>query len=576
MFDLVVKNGLVVDGSGSEPRVADVAITDGKIVAVGPGLGAGKEEIDATGLLVTPGFVDVHTHFDAQATWDPLLTPSSWHGVTTAVMGSCGVGFAPARPDRHEWLISLMEGVEDIPGSALAEGMTWGFESFPEYLDVLERQPRIMDIGTQIPHGALRAYVMGERGAKNEPATVNDIHEMYTLAREALTAGALGLSTSRTSLHRAMDGEPVPGTYADLDEVRALGRALKDAGHGIFQCAVEHQNLASELSWLSDLAKETGRTVSVNLSQISDSPNLWRDVLAELVRARASGADIVAQVAGRAIGIVMGLELTAHPLLATPTFLEGFHLPLDEKIARLRDPEVRARLLADENIDLGPFANMITRSYEQMFRVAKGGMVDYEPRPEDSVAAIAAARGVSPREAALDLLLEDDGHGFLYFPLFNYADGNLDLLHGLHQHEATRMGLSDAGAHCGAICDGGMPTFMLSHWARDRRRGTLPLAHMVKRQTHDTARFFGLLDRGLLAPGMKADVNVIDFERLALLPVEVAYDLPAGGRRLVQRARGYKATIASGVVTIRDDEPTGALPGRVIRGPKHDPRTNAR
>ena len=301
MFDLVVKNGLVVDGSGSEPRVADVAITDGKIVAVGPGLGAGIEEIDATGLLVAPGFVDVHTHFDAQATWDPLLTPSSWHGVTTAVMGSCGVGFAPARPDRHEWLISLMEGVEDIPGSALAEGMTWGFESFPEYLDVLERQHRIMDIGTQIPHGALRAYVMGERGAKNEPATVNDIHEMYTLAREALTAGALGLSTSRTSLHRAMDGEPVPGTYADLDEVRALGRALKDAGHGIFQCAVEHQNLASELSWLSDLAKETGRTVSVNLSQTSDSPNLWRDVLAELVRARASGADIVAQVAGRAM-----------------------------------------------------------------------------------------------------------------------------------------------------------------------------------------------------------------------------------------------------------------------------------
>jgi len=571
VYELVIRGGLVVDGTGAEPREADVALAGDRVAAVGRGLGVARREIDARGLVVTPGFVDVHTHYDAQATWDPLLTPSSWHGVTTAVMGSCGVGFAPARPDRHEWLISLMEGVEDIPGSALAEGMTWGFESFPEYLDVLERMPRIMDVGAQISHGALRAYVMGDRGAKNEPADVNDIHAMRTLARDALIAGALGISTSRTPLHRASDGEPVPGTTASADEVFALGLALKDAGHGVLQCAIEHERLQDELSWVEELARLTGRTVSVNLSQIAGAPTLWRDVLARIVDARARGADVVAQVAGRAIGVVMGLDLTAHPLLSTPTFLELFHLPREERVARLRDPSVRARLIADEAIDLGEFANHVTRAFDTMFRVERGGRVDYEPTPEDSVAAIARARGVSPREVALDLLLDDDGQGMLYFPLFNYADGHLDLLRDLHRHEATRMGLSDAGAHCGAICDGGMPTFMLSHWARDRRRGTLPLAHVVRRQTRDTAEFFGLKDRGALVPGMKADVNVIDFERLALAPVEIAYDLPAGGKRLVQRASGYRATIASGVVTVVDDEPTGALPGKVVRGPQRAP-----
>jgi N-acyl-D-amino-acid deacylase len=565
MFDLVITNGLVIDGTGAAGREADVAIEAGRIVAVGPRLGAGKREIDARGKIVTPGFVDIHTHYDAQATWDPDMTPSSVHGVTTAVMGSCGVGFAPAAPDRHEWLISLMESVEDIPGSALTEGMTWGFETFPEYLNVLDKLPRVLDLGAQLPHGALRAYVMGDRGANNEPANAADIAAMKRIATEALAAGAFGISTSRTSLHKAANGELMPGTSAGLDEVFALGDALGEAGHGMFQCTVEHVDLPREVAWMAELSRNSGRTVSVNLSQIAPAPSLWRDGLAMIDRENARGAKLVGQVAGRAIGVIMGLELTAHPLLSTQTYLELFHLPLAERVAALRDPAVRARLIADEPVDLGEFPNMITRSFERMFPVEEDGTVDYEPASSHSVAALAAARGVSPRAVALDALLKHEGRGKLYFPLFNYADGNLDLLHALHSHPHTRMGLSDAGAHCGAICDGGMPTFMLSFWARDRRGDKLALEHVVRRQTKDTAELVGLTDRGVVAPGMKADLNVIDFEKLALGPVEVLYDLPAGGRRLLQRASGYAATICSGVVTVENDELTGARPGTLLR-----------
>jgi N-acyl-D-amino-acid deacylase len=360
----------------------------------------------------------------------------------------------------------------------------------------------------------------------------------------------------------------MPGTHAAADEVRALGAAIADAGHGVFQCTVEHVDLPRELAWMADLSRDAGCTVSANLSQTPQAPNLWRDALAALDRANEDGARVVAQVAGRAIGIVMGLELTAHPLLSTPTYLELFHQPFAERVAALRDPAVRARLLADEPIALGDFADAITRGFDRMFPNSDDGTVDYEPAATDSVAARAQARGVSPREAALDALLRDDGRGKMYFPLFNYADGNLDVLHALHRHPRTRMGLSDAGAHCGAICDGGMPTFMLTFWARDRRGAKLPLEHVVRRQTQETAALYGLHDRGVLAPGMKADANVIDFDRLSLGPVEVLYDLPAGGRRLLQRARGYAATMCGGVVTVLDDRLTGALPGRVLRGPR--------
>ena len=568
MHDLVIRGGLVVDGTGAPARDADVAIDGDRVVAVGRDVAAARRQIDARGKLVVPGFVDVHTHYDAQATWDPWLTPSSQHGVTTAVMGSCGVGFAPAAPDRHDWLIGLMESVEDIPGAALAEGMTWGFETFPQYLDALARVPRVLDVGAQVPHGALRAYVMGDRGAANGPATPDDVRAMRRLVADGLRAGALGVSTSRTSLHKAANGDVMPGTHAAHDELAALAAATADAGHGVFQCTVEHVDLPRELAWMGALSRAHGCTVSVNLNQTPQAPNLWRDALAILDDENTRGARVVAQVAGRAIGIVMGLELTAHPLLSTATYLEIFHLPLADRVAALRDPAVRARLLADEPLALGSFADAIMRGFDRMYPAADDGTIDYEPEASRSVAAIAASRGISPREAALDALLRDDGRGKLYFPLFNYADGNLDVLHALHRHPATRMGLSDAGAHCGAICDGGMPTFMLSYWARDRRRGRLPLEHVVRRQTRETAALYGLHDRGVLAPGFRADVNVIDFDGLSIGPVEVAYDLPAGGRRLLQRARGYAATICAGVVTVVDDAFTGALPGRLVRGPR--------
>jgi N-acyl-D-amino-acid deacylase len=570
--DIVIRGGLVVDGTGAPAREGDVAIAGGRVVEVGTNLARGRREIDARGKVVTPGFVDVHTHYDAQATWDPYLTPSSQHGVTTAVMGSCGVGFAPVAPDRHEWLIGLMEGVEDIPGAALHEGMRWGFETFPEYLDVLARMPRIMDIGAQLPHGALRGYVMGERGARNEPATADDVHAMRALTLDAMRAGALGFSTSRTPLHKASDGEFVPGTFAAQDELFAIADAMRVAGHGVFQAAVEHSALPRDLEWLAALSRASGRTVSVNLSQIDQQPLLWREGLARIEHENATGAHVVAQVAGRAIGVIMGLELTAHPLLSTPTYLQLFHEPLEVRVAALRDPTVRARLLADEPLDLGAFENLVTRSFDKMFPCAPGGHVNYEPRAQDSVAAIAARTGKSPREVALDALLADDGRGKMYFPLFNYADGNLDVLRELHMHPLTRMGLSDAGAHCGAICDGGMPTFMLTHWARDRAHG-LSLEHVVRRQTSETAALFGMHDRGALAPGLRADVNVIDLARLEVGAVEVVHDLPAGGRRLLQKARGYAFTICGGVVTVEDDTFTGALPGKLVRGPQSRARS---
>jgi N-acyl-D-amino-acid deacylase len=571
MHDMVIRGGTLVDGSGSAPRPGDVVINGDRIVDVtGPGEApSARRTVDADGLLVTPGFVDVHTHYDAQATWDPWMTPSSWHGVTTVVMGNCGVGFAPAAPDRHEWLIELMEGVEDIPGSAMVEGIRWEWESFPEYLDSLERTARVVDVGTQIAHGPLRAYVMGERGAANEPATADDAVAMGQLVEQALRAGALGFSTSRTPLHRSKAGELVPGTTAAPDELYAIADAIRRAGHGVFQFAPEHALVPlQEWPWMRELARRTGATVSVNLNQPDQAPEVWREVLSLLDEAHADGLPIHAQVAGRTIGILYCLHGSVHPLLFHPAYTEVAHLPMHERLVALADPERRRRLIDDVPDDGGLFAKVVLGQLDRVWPVADGD-IDYEPSADDSIAALAARSGVRPMQLVVDQLTAHDGNGMLYAPFFNYAYGDLSMTYEATLHPHTRMGLSDAGAHCGAICDGGTPTFMLTHWTRDRTRGPkLPIEHVVHRQTRQTAELYGLRDRGLLAPGMRADVNVIDLDRLGFGAPRMAFDLPAGGRRLVQQARGYVATFLAGVQTVDHDTFTGALPGTVLRGPR--------
>ena len=570
MHDLVIRGGKVVDGTGKPAFEADVAVDGGVITAVGSDVGPGTRELDAAGLLVTPGFVDMHTHYDGQVTWDPFLSPSSWHGVTTVVMGNCGVGFAPARPDKHDWLIGLMEGVEDIPGAALAEGIKWGWESFPEFLDAIEQGDHIIDYGTQMPHGALRAYVMGERGTDNQEATPEDIEEMARLTAEAIEAGALGFSTSRTMLHKTIDGIPMPGTFATRDELFGIGRALGRIKKGVFQGAVEHLKVPEELEWMRVLADEIQRPVMFNLSQIDWAPDLWKGLVQQLEEAAEAGTSLYAQVAGRAIGIMMNWQVTAHPFAMHPSWTALDGLSWEEKKAHLRDPEFKARILAEKQPELPAFETFVTTAFDKMFPMTD--RVDYEPDPSESVSAVSKSTGRKPLEIVWDMLAAHDFEGFIYFPLFNYADGNLELLHTLHQHPRTLMGLSDGGAHCGAICDGGMPTFMLTHWTRDRTRGAkLGVEHIVKRQTHDTARMYGLDDRGVLLPGYKADINLIDYERLGFTRPKVAFDLPAGGRRLVQRAVGYVATIKSGQVIYENGEPTGAMPGRLIRGAQSGP-----
>ncbi len=564
MSDLVIRNGFLVDGSGAPGRRADVVVEADRIVEVTDAGAAStahaRRVVDADGRLVTPGWVDVHTHYDAQVSWDPWLTPSSWHGVTTVVMGNCGVGFAPADPDRHEWLIELMEGVEDIPGSAMTEGITWEWETFGEYLDAIERRPHALDVGTQIAHGPLRAYVMGDRGAANEPATAEDRAAMSALVEEALRAGALGFSTSRTPLHRSRSGELVPGTDADAAELLAIGDALAKVGHGVFQFAPEHSRLpVAEWPWMRDLARRTGRTVCVNLNQPDQDPDVWRTVLRLLDEAAGEGLPIYAQVAGRSIGILYCLHGSVHPLLFHPAYAEVQHLPM---------PERRRRIVEEVPDDGGFFRRVVLDKLARTWPVA-GPDIDYEPAPDTSVAAVAAARDIPPMQLVLDHLTAHGGNGMLYAPFFNYAYGDLSFTYEVTRHPRTRMGLSDAGAHCGAICDGGMPTFMLTHWTRDRRRGPkLALEHVVHRQTRQTAELYGLYDRGLVAPGLRADLNVIDHEALGFEVPRMAFDLPAGGRRLVQRARGYVATFVAGIQTVADDEPTGELPGRLVRGPQ--------
>ena len=573
MADLVVRNAHLVDGSGTPGRAADVVVEGGLVVAIeAPGAASttgATQVVDAEGRLVTPGFVDIHTHYDAQVTWDPYVTPSSWHGVTTVVMGNCGVGFAPARSDRHEWLIDLMEGVEDIPGSAMTEGINWDWTSFPEYLDAVDRTPRVLDVGAQIAHGPLRGFVMGDRGAANEPATEADLAAMSTLVTEALRAGALGFSTSRTPLHRSKAGELVPGTGAAAAELLAIAEGMAAAGHGVFQFAPDHARVPlEEWPWMEELARRTGRTVSVNLNQPDQDPEVWREVLHLLDGAAAKGLPMYAQIAGRSIGILYCLHGSVHPLLFHPAYAEVADLPMTERLAALTDPERRRRIIEDVPDDGGLFVRAVLSKLDRVWPV-DGADIDYEPTTGTSVAALAAGRGIPPMQLVLDQLTSDDGNGMLYAPFFNYTYGDLSMTYEATLHARTRLGLSDAGAHCGAICDGGTPTFMLTHWARDRRRGpTIPLEYVVHRQTRQTAELYGLGDRGLLAPGMRADLNIIDFDDLSFGLPRMAFDLPAKGRRLVQRAKGYVATFVAGVQTVADDEFTGELPGRLLRGPR--------
>jgi N-acyl-D-aspartate/D-glutamate deacylase len=579
-YDVIIRGGTVVDGTGAAPRTADVAISDGMIAEVGRVSGSARRTIDADGLTVTPGFVDIHTHFDGQATWDPHLTPSCWHGVTTAILGNCGIGFAPVRADRHDWLIELMEGVEDIPGSALAEGIKWEWETFGEYLDALERMPRAVDIGTQIPHAAVRGYVMGDRAL--EAPTGDDLEAMGRAVVEGLQAGALGLSFGRTAGHRSATGEYVPGTFSEEDELAALMAAMAQAGTGVLQVVPagvggemggdQRHSIDAEIEWITRLGTQY-RIPMTFLAMVNEQdPHDWRRWFDDVHRANAAGANVRPQVASRAFGMLMGHQSRMNPFRHRPTYRALMELPFAERIARLRDPDMKARILAEpQDPSDGPAADRLNRhTFARLYPLGAG--LDYEPDAQNSIAAIALREGRDPWDVTYDTLLGANGREFLLLPLLNYAGNNYDHLHDMMSDPVSIQGLGDGGAHCGIVCDASMTTYLLSHWVRDRTRGPrLALETAVHRLTGDPAAFYGLGDRGVLAPGLRADVNVIDLERLGLHYPELVTDLPANAGRLIQRSDGYVETMVLGETIVAAGELTDARPGGLVRGRRHAP-----
>lgn len=569
MHDIVIRGGTIVDGTGAPAAAGDVAIDGDRIVQVGGKAGPGRREVKADGRLVTPGWVDVHTHYDGQATWDPVLAPSSWHGATTIVFGNCGVGFAPVRREHHKALIDLMEGVEDIPGIVLSEGLKWDWESFPDYLDALSRLPRTIDIAAQIAHHPLRVYVMGERAIAREHATADDIEAMARLTEEALRAGAVGFTTSRSDQHKTLAGELVPGRYAEHEELLAIGRAMGRAGRGTFGMLSDFEDEATEFGWMRQVAKDSGRPVWFLLTDRSYDPERWRRLMDGVRAARADNLPLFAQVAGRPVGLTLGLGTSLNPFGLREGFAELAKLPPAEMLARLRTPERRQLILSQEAsprlLDLlPPLSRAIATRWDRMYPL--GEQPDYEPPPERSIAALAAREGVDPAAYCYDYLVGGDGGRLVYFPVTNYVHGDLEVVRELIEDPHTILGLSDGGAHCGVICDASLNTTMLAHWVRDRTRGPrLPLEFVVKALTSETADFYGFSDRGRLQPGKKADVNVIDFDGLHLHSPKMIFDLPAGGRRLVQQVDGYDMTICSGTAIFERGEETGARPGRLVR-----------
>ena len=577
---LLVRGGTVIDGSGGEPYVADVLLADGVIAAVGPDLAParpghtgtdgenGISQLDATGLLVTPGFIDVHTHYDGQATWEHTLGPSSGHGVTTVVMGNCGVGFAPCRPGSRDSLVRLMEGIEDIPEIVMTEGLPWSWQTFPEYLDFLGARSFDVDLAAQLPHAALRVYVMGERGMAREPATEADMAQMRDLAQEAVEAGALGFSTSRSVNHKTVDGEPTPSFDAAERELHMIADGLARSGRGVLQVITEFPapDLVPErMRLLIGLARVSGRPLSFTLAQFHSAPRSWPEVLRRTEEAHAAGVPVRGQVFPRPMGLLMGLDTSRNPFQASPAYKALAGLPLEQRASAMRRPDRRARIIAESEA-AGTRGRQ--RDFDWVFPLRC--LADYEPGPGDSIAALARAQGVSPAEVAYDIMLERDGQGMLWAGFANIIDGSLEPALAMMKSPATIIGLGDGGAHYGLICDSSFPTFLLSYWGRDRTKGErLPVPSIVKSLTSDAAAAVGLNDRGLVRPGYKADLNLIDFDALTLHVPQVRHDLPSGGRRLTQAADGYRATIVSGAVTYRDGKATGELPGRLVRGPRH-------